>query len=31
MIDNKKPIIEIIELSQTDVITTSDELPFKPF
>lgn len=30
MKDNK-PIIEIIELSQTDVITTSDELPFKPF
>lgn len=31
MEENKKPIIEIIELNSKDIIVTSDDLPIKPF
>lgn len=29
--DYKKPEIDLITFNSNDVITTSDELPFKPF
>ena len=29
--EEKKPIIEIIELNNEDIIHTSDDLPFQPF